>query len=159
MRTKKAVPWDGPPYHLRQPPAGLHLSASTKADSDLAIFDDDRNLTHPLGKLQHLLQGLFFLLDIDISGRDISFGVFLPGRRGKGSPLFPVDQNLLCHNITSPDFLSTPYHTQNDSRCNSDGVGLTPFYFLERSKWSRAMPKAANVVGRPVRPVARRTAW
>ena len=77
------------------------LSGPTEADGDFAIFDDDRNLSRTLRDLQHLLEGLCVLLHIDVANSDIPFGVLLPGRRGKRSPILPVDDDVGCHQITS----------------------------------------------------------
>jgi hypothetical protein len=53
---------------------------------------------------------------------DLPFGVVLPGRHSEGSPLFSVDQHLLCHPITPHDFFCTPYHTPMGLRCNTGGL-------------------------------------
>lgn len=73
------------------------FSGATETDGNLPVFDDDWDFPHPLRDLEHLLQGFLILFDIQITNRNVPCGVVLPGRRGKGSALFPVDYDFRCH--------------------------------------------------------------
>ena len=94
---------DGPSVMART--LALHLSRPTEADGDPAILDDDRNLPHPLGKFEHIVECFLVLFDVDVSNGHVPCGVILPGRRGKGSTILPVDQDFGRHGIPSEDEL------------------------------------------------------
>lgn len=85
----------------------LNLSGAAVADGDLSTLDDHRDLTAPLGKLQHLFQGLLVFLHVDVTD-GLLLGVVLPGRRREGSALLAVDQDLLSFDVSAHSFTSFP---------------------------------------------------
>lgn len=97
-----------------------NLSRAIEADGHPAILDDDRDLPHSLGDLEHFVEGFLVLFHIDIANGNIPCGVILPGRRGEGSAALPVDQDFGRHCITSRDELSVFHHTSVGLRCNSE---------------------------------------
>lgn len=80
--------------HLGQRPlAPLDCSGPAKPDGHFALLDNDGDLARTLRNLQHLRQRLRVVLDIEVGERDVPLGVLLPGRRGIGSGILPVNDD------------------------------------------------------------------
>lgn len=97
-----------------------NLSRAIKTDGHPAVLDDDRNLSDSLGDLEQFVEGFLVFFYIDITNSNIPCGVILPGRRGEGSAILPVDQHFGSHDRISCEGLSIFHHTPIGLRCNSE---------------------------------------
>lgn len=75
----------------------LNLSGPSEAHADLPGLHQDRHLPAPLGKPQHLLQGLGIFHHIPINDLYPFLGLGLPGLYGEGSALFAENGHLFGH--------------------------------------------------------------
>jgi len=76
------------------------LSGAAKADGDLAILDDHRDLAPAIGQLPHALKAGVVFQDIDIVEGYFAPGEVRTGSRSKGSKVLAVDCDVFCHNFT-----------------------------------------------------------
>ena len=75
------------------PAAGSDASRAAEADRDLLAVHDHWHLTAPLRELEHALELLAILLDVDVFDVDLAPGVILTGRLRVGSGVFAEDED------------------------------------------------------------------
>jgi hypothetical protein len=83
---------------LQHPAVKLYASGSAvKSDDHFPLFHDYRYLPGAVGIFQHFIQTGGIINDIDIFNVFSVFGIGFTSRRGKGSGVFPINQNFFRH--------------------------------------------------------------
>ena len=80
---------------------GLDRSGAAEADGDLARLDDDRDLALVARDLQHPLQPLGVLQDVDVIEGHLSLRVVLTGTPRVWSEILAEDENFFRHKAAS----------------------------------------------------------
>ncbi len=84
--------------------AGVPLdpSGAPEADRDVPTIHDDGDLSDAVGELQHALQVVLILFDVEVVEGNLPGRVVLPGTLGERSVFLAEYQDLLGHEGISP---------------------------------------------------------
>jgi hypothetical protein len=73
---------------------GLNLSATAEPDGNFTGFNKDRYLPPAVGMLEHPLQSIVVLEDVDVFERNLSTGEVLAGSRSIGTKIMTENQHF-----------------------------------------------------------------